>query len=302
MLLSKKLKRGTIYYLAKLVIAILNFVSRRFAQAIGAWIGLLAWRLSNRDRHRINRHLFIVYGDKLTASDRIRIGRDFFINSGKNLADVVRFRKHPPDKLKHLVTIEGLDHYHAALRKGKGIVGITGHIGNFEFLAAYMSSQGYKIAAIAREMYDRRFDKLLVANREMVGLTNFSTTESPRKLLRWLADNGTLGVLIDTDSHRVRGDFITWFGRPAYTPIGQTLIGLKAGAAFVPMVCVRTDEDRYHIIIRPEINILPTGNTDKDTRNVTQTCVWELEKIIDQYRSQWIWMHNRWHTRPEKTS
>ncbi|MEA2031788.1 MAG: lysophospholipid acyltransferase family protein [candidate division Zixibacteria bacterium] len=302
MRLSKRLKRGSIYYLARFVIVILNVVSRRIAQAVGAWIGLLVWRLSGHDRYRINRHLSLVYGDSITASDRARIGRDFFIGSGKNLADVFRFQQHFPDEFKPLVTVEGLDYYRTALEKGNGVIGITGHIGNFELLGAHISSLGFPVAVIARELYDRHLDKLLVANRKAVGLTYFSTTESPRKVLRWLENKGTIGVLIDTDSYRVRGDFVSWFGRPAYTPIGQTLLGLKAKAAFVPMACVRTDENRYRIIIRPEINILPTGNIDDDVRSVTQACVLELEKIINQYRSQWIWLHNRWHTNPEKTA
>ncbi|MBU8934381.1 MAG: hypothetical protein KOO62_10290 [candidate division Zixibacteria bacterium] len=301
MRLGKRLKRGAIYYLAIAMIAILNLVSRRVSQAVGAWIGLIVWKLSGRDQFRINRHLTMVYGDRLTTADRTRIGREFFINSGKNLTDVVRFQKHFDD-FKSLVTVEGLEHYHAAFAAGKGMLGITGHIGNFELMAAYLGAVGYPIAVIGREMYDRRLDQLLVANRKASGLANFSTNESPRTLLRWLAGNGGIGVLIDTDSHRVRGDFINWFGRPAYTPIGQAFLGLRAGSAFVPMACVRIDENRYKIIIRPAVSISPTGDKTADARAVTQACVSELEAIIDQYRSQWIWLHNRWHTRPEKTA
>lgn len=301
MRLGKRLKRGFVYYLARVLIIVLNLVPRSVSQAVGAWIGLLVWSLSGRDRHRINRHLSLVYGDRLTNADRTRIGREFFINSGKNLTDVVRFSNHF-DEIKSLVTVEGLDNYHAAFAAGKGIIGISGHIGNFELLAAYLGNIGYPIAVIGREMYDRRLDRLLVANRKAAGLTNFSTNESPRKLLKWLSGNGGVGVLIDTDSSRVRGDFVNWFGRPAYTPIGQALLGLRAGAAFVPMACVRVEENRYKIIIRPPVSISPTGNKTEDALAVTQACVLELESIIHQYPSQWIWLHNRWHTRPEKTA
>ena len=107
-----------------------------------------------------------------------------------------------------------------------------------------------------------------------------------------------MGVLIDTDSMRVKSAFIPAFGRLSWTPIGQSILGLKTGAAFVPMACVRIGK-RYKIIIKPEIVIESTGDFDKDVYNVTKKCTEALEEIINEYKDQWIWIHNRWHTRPE---
>ena len=107
-----------------------------------------------------------------------------------------------------------------------------------------------------------------------------------------------LGVLIDFDSISVRSEFVPVFGRPALTPGGQTILGLKTGAAFVPMACVRTEDNRYHIIVRPEIKINPSDDFDRDVIAVTTACSRELEKIIVQYPDQWIWLKNRWLTPP----
>ena len=297
---AKRLKRWAVYQLARFSLWLLNRLPRSAAQAAGAWFGVAAWAVLPGDRHRIDRHLKLVYGEQLGRADRNLIGRQFFINSGKNLADFVRFKEHFDKDMMPAVEIDGLEHYRAAFSSGRGMFGVTGHIGNFELLAARMAREGYPLAVIGREMYDRRLDRLLVANREAVGLSNISTTDSPRKLLQWLKDGGGIGVLIDTDSIRVRGEFVTWFGRPAYTPIGQALIGLKADAAFVPMACVRIPGNRYQIIVRPEVKVHRTHSIEEDARCLTQACVRELEAIIDQYRSQWIWLHNRWHTRPEQ--
>ena len=192
------------YRFARLCLSLLNRLSRRHSQAIGGWIGVTAWRLMAKERSRIDRHLTLAYGDHLTSAERTAIGREFFINSGKNLADFLRFKKHYADEIAPLVAVEGYEHYLNAFKKGKGVIGLTGHIGNFELLAARLAADGPPCAVIAREMYDKRLDRMLVANREAVGITVFQTTESPRKLLRWLHDNNALGVLIDTDSMRVR--------------------------------------------------------------------------------------------------
>ena len=294
---SKRLRRGLTVALVRFFLWFFNRLPRSVAQWLGGRIGAVAWRFADSARERADYTLDLAYGDSLSGGERTTIVRQFFIDSGKNLADVMRMRRSFNRQLLPLITAEGMEHLEAAYARGKGAIGVTGHIGNFELLAAYLAvATKFKIAVIAREMYDRRLDAMLVANREALGLVNFSTSESPRFLLRWLKNNGGIGVLIDTDSHRVRSDFVPWFGKPAYTPVGHAILGLKADALFLPMACVRTPEDTYHVIVRPAVSSDRTDDIEADARRLTAACVVELEKIIDQHRSQWIWIHNRWHT------
>ncbi|MFZ1685518.1 MAG: hypothetical protein WAU88_15480, partial [Candidatus Zixiibacteriota bacterium] len=245
--LSKRIKRTLTYYFAVTAIWILNLLPRKLAISIGHLLGLIAWRLIPRDRQIMDQNLKLVYGDRLTLEERTEIGRRFFSNSGKNLVDVVRFRKHFKNKIAPLVEVDGLQHFDAAYKAGRGLIGITGHIGNFELLAAYVQSRGYEIGVIGRQMYDQRLDHLLVRNRTSMGLTNFQTTDSPKRILQWLKSGHALGVLIDTDSMRVRNIQVPFFGRPAATPVSLTAMGLKVGSAFLPMACVRIPGDRYKV-------------------------------------------------------
>ena len=276
-----------------------TFLPRSCALTVGSFIGLTAWSLLPRDRHRINRHLGLTFGDKLTPEDRHSIGRDLFVNLGKNLVDFVRLPAHFENELKPLIQVEGLEHFDRAYQRGKGVITVAGHIGNFEMLAAYFASLEYRTAAIFREMYDEQLNDMLFKRREECGLTNISTTDSPRKILKWLNDGGAVGVLMDTDSHRVRSMLVPFMGRLANTPIGHIMVGLKTGAAFVPMACLRTPDDRYKVIVRPEIVPIRTEDFEADVLDLTRRCNAEIEKIITENPSQWIWFHNRWHTRSE---
>jgi KDO2-lipid IV(A) lauroyltransferase len=298
----KEIKRSGVYYLVRGFVTLVNAIPRLPAVFLCGWAGLILYALLPRDRHKIHRHLTLVFKDELSDYQKTAIGRNFFVNSGRNLVDVVRFKKYYRSEIKPLVTVEGLEHFDRAYKAGKGVFGVTGHIGNFELLAAYLSDLGYRCAVIGREMYDRRLDRLLVENREAIGLMNIPTTDSPRKLMEWLKKGGAVGVLIDTDSFRVRGMFIPVFGRLSNTPVGQTAIGLRVGAAFVPMACVRMPGNRYKVIIRPEIRHESTGDDDKDIFEVTRRCTQALEEIIRRYPDQWIWIHNRWHSRPPDSS
>jgi KDO2-lipid IV(A) lauroyltransferase len=299
MKLRKRIKHDVIYGLIRTAIWLFNLMSRRLAIYIAGWLGLLVWRVSAKERYKAVRHLTLVYGDELTVRQKEDIGRRFFVNSAKNVADFFRFRKHFSKEILPLITAEGMEHLREAFAPGKGVIGITGHIGNFELLAAYMKTQGFDVAVISRRMYDPRMDKILTGNRESAGLTVFSTTESPRRILAWLKQGNGLGVLIDTDSHRVRGEFVPAFGRWSYTPIGQSVLGLRTGSQFLPMACLRTENDTYRIIVRPAIRVEPSGDFDTDVYNVTLACTKELEGIIKDHPDQWIWHHNRWRTQRE---
>lgn len=295
---SKKLKNNFVYYFVLFIVAFFNTIPRGAAIFVGSVFGCLAYLLSKKDRLKAERHLKLIYGKNLNFTKRRTIVRGLFINFGKNIADVVRFKKYYFSQIQPLVDIEGREFFDEVYNRGKGVIAVTGHIGNFELLAAYFANAGYNAAAIGREMYDKRLDKVLVDNRQSLNVVNIDTNDSPRRVLKVLKDGYALGVLIDTDSMRVRSEFIPAFGRLSYTPVGQTILGLKTGAGFVPIVCVRNGK-RYKIIVRPEIKIERTDDFERDVYNITKQCTKALEEIIHVYKDQWIWIHNRWLTKPE---
>jgi KDO2-lipid IV(A) lauroyltransferase len=299
--LSKRIKRSLLYYAALGAIWFLNLVPRKMALFVGRQFGLLAWRMIPRDRANIDRNLSFAFGERYSAEQRQEIGRQFFINSGKNLVDVIRFRKHYACEIAPLVEVEGLEHFDRAFKAGRGLIGITGHLGNFELLAVHIVAMGYPSAAIGRELYDPRLNALLVRNRTAMGLVNIATTDSPKKILQWLKDGKVLGVLMDTDSMRVRNIFAPFFGHPAATPVSLSAIGLRVGAAFVPIACVRIDGDRYKVVIMPALEIQRSGDDEKDLLNITSLCNKALEDIITRFPDQWIWLHNRWNAKPQNT-
>jgi KDO2-lipid IV(A) lauroyltransferase len=118
-------------------------------------------------------------------------------------------------------------------------------------------------------------------------------------VLKYIKEGYAIGVLIDMDSSRVRGKFIPAFGRLSNMPIGQSVLGLKTGAGFVPMACLRSS-NRYKVIIKPEVTIERTDDFEADLYNITARCAGILEGLINEYKDQWVWMHNRWRTRAEK--
>jgi len=227
-----------------------------------------------------------------------KIAMETFENIGKNAIDVARFRKLSPAQVDRIIRAEGIEHLDLACKKGKGVIGLTGHIGNFELLAAYLSLKGYKLSVIGREAYDPRLNRLLVKNRQSVGLENISSSDDLKEIIKVLKGKRILGVLADQDSSRVKGAFVNFFGKLARTPTGPAVLHLKLGSPLVPMFILRNENEKYKIMVKPELKFQPRGDKNKDIADLAQKYTEVLEEIIRQYPSQWLWMHERWKSRP----
>jgi Kdo2-lipid IVA lauroyltransferase/acyltransferase len=297
---TKRIRRSAVYHLCCVLVFVFNLLPRKLARFVGGWLALTGWSLVTRDQHKVHRHLTLAYGNRLTDNQKRVIGRDFYINTGRCLVDVMRCRRHYRREVMPHVTITGRRNLDAAFDLGHGVVCITGHIGAFELLAVHMATLGYPVAVIARQLYQSRLDRLLIDHRTSMGIVNFSTTDDPARLAAWLRSGGLLGVLIDTDSPRVRGIHVSMFGRPAYTPVGPTLLAMRAGSPIVCMACLHTPEGAYHIDICSPISTAKSGHASDRMRQVTQECITRLERYIERDLSQWIWLHNRWHTRTKE--
>jgi KDO2-lipid IV(A) lauroyltransferase len=298
-LIKKRIKNWFLFRLITSIIFILNFLPRNSAIALGDFLGKFAYFLIGGARRKTQHNLKLAFSEEMDAKKLKRLARQVFENVGKNVADAIRLKKMKWKDIEKITEIEGLEYFDQAYRAGKGVIGFTGHIGNFELMAAYFSLRGYKLSVVGREVYDPRLDRLLVENRESVGLENIPSSVGIKPILKVLRAGKFLGVLADQDSSRVRGVFVNFFGRPARTPVGPTLLAYKTGSPIVPIAIVRIDSNRYKIIVRPPVDLVFSDDREKDIIDVTQRCTQVLESIILEYPDQWLWMHNRWKSKPE---
>ena len=297
--IRKRIKNWFLYRLISSIISLLNFLPRNVAITVGGIWGQLAFLVIRDARRRTVANLSLAFGDKTNEKELTGLACKVFQNLGKNVADAVRLKKMTWEYVEKITEIEGLEHLDRAYQAGKGVIGVTGHIGNFELLAAYFSLRGYKMSVVGRELYDPRLDRLLLRNRESVGLENIPSSAGVKPIMRALKAGRFLGVLADQDSSRVRGVFVNFFGRPARTPAGPGLLSYKTGSPIIPMAILRKSKNRYMIIVKPRVELSFSGDREKDLVDVTQKYTRVLESIIREYPAQWLWMHDRWKSKPE---
>jgi KDO2-lipid IV(A) lauroyltransferase len=218
---------------------------------------------------------------------------------GKNVMEFMQFPRLPPEKIHQFVTFEGRAHIDRALAQGNGAIILTGHVGNWELLAASLVANGYPLSAIARQLRSKRLDALVRAYRKKAGYSSIDRDKSVRSALRCLKRNELLGILADVDT-RTEGIFVDFFGRPAYTPYGPVAIALKTGAALLPTFIIRQPDESHRVIVEPPLSLQQSGNPQHDLVVNTQKFTKVIESYVRRYPEQWIWMHERWKTQPKK--
>ena len=105
-------------------------------------------------------------------------------------------------------------------------------------------------------------------------------------------------IMIDQDT-MVKGVFVDFLGKQAYTPIGAARLAMDTRAPVLPMYMKRLANNKHQFTILPQLPFINTGNDDADLIENTRIYNKAIEEIIMETPEQWVWMHERWKTTPE---
>lgn len=267
---------------------------RRAGHRLFAGLGGLAGRILARDRRRAADNLAIAFP---TAPLLVReaMVSAMYRNLGRNAYEFLRLEGMSGEDIAHRVdTVIGLEHLQRAYALGRGLLGVTGHIGCWELLPAYFASQGYPVTVIGRRMKDQRLDERLTEIRRSLGVESIDRDAGPRQLLEVLRSGRMMGVLIDQHT-RVSGVYVPFFGRPAFTPTGVAKLAIMTGAPIVPLAVFLAPSGRHTIHVLPALPVPDAvSSREEAVRALTERCSLAVEELIRIDPKQWVWFHHRW--------
>ena len=286
----RKLRRLLAYLLVRFLVSLAEVLPRRIGLRLYAGLGLSAFSLARRSRAVAMANLRLVYGGRLSDGEIHSIARAAFANMGRFAYDAARVKRQTPGSLAKLVTLKGRHHLDEALARGKGVIGLTGHVGNWELLAAYFSRAGYAVNVVAATLRDSNLNDVLVGIRRSAGMSVIERSKGLKEVVRCLRRGEILGVLIDQDTS-VESVVVDFLGAPAKTAVGPVRLASTTGAAIVPMAMLMNERGGYDIEVREPFWIDGNGSSLEDD---VERCSKAVESFIREQPSQWVWMHKRW--------
>ncbi|MEQ1587232.1 MAG: lysophospholipid acyltransferase family protein [Cyclobacteriaceae bacterium] len=296
--LKKRIKYTSLYFFVRFLIFVSNLLPRTVWLTFCGWLGRIAYTVSPKPRARTISHLGLAFGKEKSTQEIVALSKRVFVMLGKNGGDILRSLKVRTlgDLNKFLIT-DGLENYEKAFAKGKGVMFLTSHLGAFDLQITNMALRGLNPNIIGTALKDERLNELLLQYRNAYGAVAIERGKESMRLFKVLKSGGSIAILIDQDT-KVKSRFVDFFGMKAATPIGATVLALRTGASVVPTYIYLGNDGKQHMNILPEIPLVITGDDETDLLVNTQNFTNFTEKIVREHPEQWVWMHERWKTRP----
>ncbi len=258
-------------------------------------LGRLSYTLAPASRAICLRNLRVVRPD-LGGREARALTVRHLVHLYKNLLELLRTPRHVT-AASHAgrIAVEGFAHLDGALAKGRGVLLLVPHFGNWELLGAAVSLMGYPLHSFYLDLRFRRLSDLLNEVRRMTGIRLIGRHEL-RKSVSALKANHVVGVLADQDGGE-GGILARFFGRPVSFPAGPARLQRMTGAAVVPCVMFRRDDDTYLLKAYPELPMGKGNDKEVDEAGNARRMLAFYERVIRERPEQWLLLYDRFKER-----
>ena len=262
-------------------------------RVLGRGIGGLLMRLLGSRRRVAARNIALCFPE-LDAAAQDALLRKSFAELGIGLFEFARAWWGSVAPMRGKVVVEGLEHLEAARAGGRGVIIVSGHFVTLE-LAARLMCDHAPLAGMYRP-HDGAVMEWAVRRGRLRYATAMFTREELRPALRHLKQGGLLWFAPDQDTRRGDSVFVPFFGRPAYSLTSTHQLARLSGAAVMGFAHVRLDDGSYRLRLTPVFEGFPSNDATADTARVMA----EIETMIRDAPTQYLWIHRRFKRQPDQ--
>jgi len=276
---------------------LLGHLPTRLGLWVGRRIGDLIWLALPRRRAVTLENLTRAFGREQSGAQLRQLGRRSFEHVGMNIVEGCVYFFRPTSVLLSRIDFVGHEHAEAAVAaaRGKGILILGAHYGNWELLAASHALSIFPLSVVVRPLDHPVMDRLVDRFRRRSGVELIGKRRALGEILDALGRGRMVGIMLDQNASRVEGVFAPFFGVPASTSRGLALISMRTGAPVLPIFIRRMEDGRHRVEADPVVDTPADGDVVAYTAAFNRC----IERAIRRAPEQWFWMHNRWKTRPE---
>ncbi|MBU0633923.1 MAG: lysophospholipid acyltransferase family protein [Candidatus Omnitrophica bacterium] len=282
------------YFLFRLGQFLAWILPRSLAYCFAALICRLKFTLGRKERVFVINNFRIILAQD--GKNTYKYARNLYGNFGRYLVDF--FRAHQIDRkfVDKFVRIEGRENMDAALAQGKGAIGLSAHIGNWELSAQILGVLGYKISVVALVHSNPRIDNFFNNQRRITGVKVIPVGVSVKQCFKALKNNEIVGILGDRDFSGKNGILVDFLGKQMLAPRGPVILSIRTGAPIVPVFVIRDEKNEHYFKYFLNKPIYPQSSSDAEDniRQLTQHYVKIIESYVKRYPDQWYLFREFW--------
>jgi len=287
-------RRSLIRNLAEYGLALGVVNSLRFAPLALAWrMGFAYAHLLDRAIPRLRRVAYRNLAMALPDADPKAVVDGVFRSIGRLLVVFAKLPSIRKANLARWVRLEGGEYFEEARRAGRGVLFAASHLGNWELSAFAHALLAEPMYVVVRPLDNPYIDRFVERRRGLSGNRPLFKKDFARTILKALANQQAVGILIDQNTAGEASVFVEFFGMPAAAGTGFVKVAAHSEAAVIPGYAIWSGEEQRYIL-RFEEPLEISGDVERDTQALHA----RLEAIVRRYPDQWLWIHRRWKTRP----
>ncbi len=291
---ENKMLRRVRYIFSLGMIWLLEQLPYGFAIGIARVFGFLGWLLDPLHRRIAEIQMKNALGKGYSTGDSLRV----FMRHGDILVDAIRFAYMDAEELSRRVTIEGRQFLDEALASNRGVMLITGHVGNWEILAHLPRLIGIEFCVMADRRKDPLMESIVDSIRSRSGATILPPKGKALMLIRELRKGRVIGILVDQRGKRGDKVFCDVFGMPAPTNPAPAFIAIKGDAIIVPVYAIK-EKGKYRVCFENAIDARAFSRDREGIFDLSQAMQTWVESVVRRYPTHWFWLHSRWTRRSD---
>jgi KDO2-lipid IV(A) lauroyltransferase len=272
--------------------AVVRALPHGASRRIGAALGGFAYRFDRRRRRIARGNLAHAFPEK-SAAERERIVAACFRHFGAAFVDALSALRFDLAELCRRTTIAGIEHVVAADERGRGVIFLGAHFGDWEIIHPTVARASGPIASVGRPPDNPHVARIVEQLRTRFGNRSLEKRGAVREMFRLLRAGGRLGLLLDQRVRASEAIAVPFFGRPAWTSPIVARLAAKTGAAIVPVFGDHRPGGRYAVEFHPAL-LAGVRDDPEAAFELTARCLAVGEAVIRTAPEKWLWLHDRW--------
>lgn len=268
-------------------------LSPGWAARVGRALGLFGYHVVRYRRGLIETQMSRALHLSSTDGELKRLVRENFIHYGLLAIEFLRIRLLRTEEAGPPVRLEGEHHLREAMALGKGVLILSGHLGNYDLSAVALALNDFPIRIVSKPLKIKAIERFWMEERSVFGLEISLNRGSIRAILEAL--KAGKGIVFVLDQHSsTESVWVDFFGRSASTLPGLAVLAQRTGAPVIPVFTHREPDGSHLISIQPAVPFEEKGARQEAVEHNTQRYTKVIEAAIRRHPEQWTWIHERW--------